>query len=203
MLLTDCQDPAELLRSDDWYMEEKLDGDRAVLEKRGDVIRGFTRHGNEMKLSDHCIAVGMLSDGDFDIDGEMMPGGFFVHWTARGEHHFPQVRRAHGREDKTALFNAIHREKLEGVVFKRNIHGYREGARTEDWQRWKFILSDNFLVTGIDLAKCSAELSLNGSPCGRVACSMSTLPKVGDTIRVRYDRLTAAGKLLRPRLAKS
>jgi ATP-dependent DNA ligase len=201
-LLTDCQDPEPLFRSNEWLCEEKLDGDRCVVEKRGNIVRAFSRNGREMALNDEMIALAMLSECDFDADGEMMPGGEFIYWAHRGDFlcHFKHVRFATSEQEKRELAAAVKREGGEGVVFKRIAADYAEGRRSPDWQRWKYYDVETFTVRSVDLAKCSVEVEKDGRSYGRVACSLNSLPVPGQTIRVRFDKVTDAGKLLRARL---
>ena len=69
-LLTDCGNPETLIASPVWAAEEKLDGDRRLIEKRGNAVIGYTRNGNEVALPDAVIALAMLSQHAWAIDGE-------------------------------------------------------------------------------------------------------------------------------------
>ena len=71
-LLTDCQHPETLFRDGAFAAEEKLDGDRRLVVKRGNVITATTRNGNVVPLSETALALAMLSDADWLIDGEAM-----------------------------------------------------------------------------------------------------------------------------------
>ena len=45
-LLTYCQDPETLFRDSAFAAEEKMDGDRRLIVKRGNAVTGYTRTGN-------------------------------------------------------------------------------------------------------------------------------------------------------------
>ncbi len=211
-LCEDCLDPEPLLASPEWAMEEKLDGHRRMMVKRGEVVKAFTRGGHEVAVPDGDMALAMLFDGGFDIDGEFIGGEFIafdVPYKSLNEQRrmfldlfcpFPLVSRAVTEADKRALFNHVKLNGGEGVVFKRISAPYC-AARCDDWQRFKFYHTDDFTVEHVDIAKCSFAISDNGEPRGRVATSLKRLPREGDIVRVRYDGISADGKLIRPKLA--
>lgn len=207
-LCVDCQDPESLFRSDEWVAEEKLDGDRLIVSKRGNSVECWTREGN-LRDCPQVVAVALTSEYDFTLDGELMPGGEFVvfgepsgapnciQYTMGLLFGFRLVRRADGEENKRALWALIEDEGGEGIVFKRWNAPYREGQRTDEWQRLKFYETEPFTVGAVNLAKSSFEVWKDGKCYGSVACGMKRLPLTGETVRVRYDRITEKGKLLR------
>jgi bifunctional non-homologous end joining protein LigD len=221
MLLTDVTDLEALLKSDEWIMEEKLDGDRAIVEKRGNVVTVTSREGNPIKPSESIVALAMLCDFDFVADGELMPGGEFVcfdllekdgsnrKWepqalrslrVARLSFKTPAVQAKY--REKKGLLEEIRRNGGEGVVFKRAESEYIPGTRSSDWQRYKFYETETFTVGQVNIAKCSFEAIRDGKSWGYVPASISTLPLTGETVRIRFDKYTENGKLLRARLAK-
>ena len=218
-LLTDCKDPDALFACDGFAAEEKMDGDRCFVCKAGNVVTATSRAGQPMRLTDETIAMAMLGGERFVIDGEMMPGGEFVAFdilshgalncigwanAARAEllraiSPFRVVERATGLTGKLELFFRVKGEKGEGIVFKA-LNATYEGGRSESYQRHKNYESDDFTVTAVDMADCSVFVSLDGEPCGKVQSSFYRLPRVGDKVRVRYEKRTANGKLLRARI---
>ena len=55
----------------------------------------------------------------------------------------------------------------------------------------------------MNIAKCSVEVSRHGKSYGGVPVqSLARLPKVGDKILVKYERVTEKNRLLRAVLAK-
>ena len=56
-LLLDCQDPETLFRDSAFVAEEKLDGDRRLIVKRGNAVTGYTRTGNSAPLSETMLAL--------------------------------------------------------------------------------------------------------------------------------------------------
>lgn len=220
-LLTDCENPEPLFNSPLWAAEEKLDGDWRRVVKSGNEVTGFTREGNPVALSDETVALAMLSPFDFVIDGEAMPNGRFVAFDIYSlvERTLPYenstrreilcqvwsgevVRRVIGEQAKRELCEQVKEMGGEGIVFKRVDAPYIEG-RTPYCQRWKNYQKEVFEVSAVNIAKCSVQVSRHGKSYGGVPVqSLARLPKVGDKILVRYDRVTEKGKLLRAVLAK-
>jgi bifunctional non-homologous end joining protein LigD len=220
-LVTDASksDVERLITSPMWAAEWKHDGDRRLIVKHGSQVFGYTREGNEVALPAECVAVALLSSHDYTLDGEMMPGGMFHAFDvlrcdgeaiagdngARREilqsvSPFRLVRRAIGADAKRELLADVQAMDGEGVVFKRINSPYTVG-RSGDWMRWKFYQSDEFTVGAVNIARCSFEVLKDGQSFGRVACGINRLPKTGEKVRVRYDRITAKGKLLRASLS--
>ena len=220
-LLTDCENPEPFFHSPLWAAEEKLDGDWRRLAKVGNEVYGFTREGNPVALSEETVALAMLSQFDFVIDGEQMPKGRFVAFDICGLMGAPVlsensarrdmlcdvwkgevVRRVIGEQAKRELCEQVKEMGGEGIVFKRVDAPYIEG-RTPYCQRWKNYQQEVFEVSAVNIAKCSVEVSRHGKSYGGVPVqSLARLPKVGDKILVKYERVTEKGKLLRAVLAK-
>lgn len=218
-LLIDCEDSDALFYSDAFAAEEKMDGDRCFVTKSGNRVFATSREGRPMLLRDEMVALAMLGSERFVIDGELMPGGEFVAFDILSHNHvncvtwgnsarfellrsvspFRVVERATGITDKLALHFRVQGEKGEGIVFK-CVHAIYEGGRSANYQRLKYYETDNFIVTAIDWEKCSVWVSLNGVPCGKVQSSFDHLPCIGDTVRVKYEKITPNGKLLRARI---
>lgn len=220
-LLTDCKDPEPLFISPLWAAEEKMDGDWRRLVKAGNDVYGITREGNRVEASEQSIALAMLSPYSFVIDGEQMAGGRFVAFDIIGLHGEPVpadnsarrdllsdvwkgeiVRRVIGEQAKRDLCEQVKEKRGEGIVFKRIDAPYING-RTPYCQRWKNYETEVFEVFAVNIAKCSIEVSRHGKSYGGVPVqSLARLPKVGDKILVKYERITEKGKLLRAVLAK-
>lgn len=220
-LLTDCENPEPLFASPLFCAEVKEDGDFRRVIKSGNEVYGFTREGNPVALSEETVALAMLSPFDFVIDGEQMPKGRFVAFDICGLMGAPVlsensarrdmlcdvwkgevVRRVIGEQAKRELCEQVKEMGGEGIVFKRVDAPYIEG-RTPYCQRHKFYQQEVFEVSAVNIAKCSIEVSRHGKSYGGVPVqSLARLPKVGDKILVKYERVTEKGKLLRAVLAK-
>ena len=191
------------------------------MAKVGNEVYGFTREGNPVALSEETVALAMLSQFDFVIDGEQMPKGRFVAFDICGLMGAPVlsensarrdmlcdvwkgevVRRVIGEQAKRELCEQVKEMGGEGIVFKRVNAPYIEG-RTPYCQRWKNYETEVFEVSAVNIAKCSVEVSRHGKSYGGVPVqSLARLPKVGDKILVKYERVTEKNRLLRAVLAK-
>ncbi len=219
-LLTDAQDPDALFADPLFCCEQKMDGDRRIVTKTGNIVTEITRGDNVSLLdSGTVLNVALWSDHDFTIDGEMMPGGNFIAFDilelngldltglAQGARRdileavcpFPLVLRAIGEDAKRELFEKVKRQKGEGVVFKDVRSTYRH-QRNSDWLRWKLYQRDPFTVRSIDPATGSLEVEREGQSFGKVPHKLCEVYAIGQTVEVRYDAITAKGKLLRGRL---
>lgn len=68
-----------LYKSDDWYAEPKLDGERIIAVRQGDNIQMWTRRGKEVsrKFPEVKIALLFLTPKEWVLDGELtVVGGF-------------------------------------------------------------------------------------------------------------------------------
>lgn len=221
LLLTDCTAPEAFFVSPLWVAEEKMDGVRLVIVKDEGGVYGVTRGGNIIALPDEIVALAMLSDYDFAIDGEMMRGARFVAFdiisiggveigtgnSSRRElleamSPFELVRRVTGEQAKRDLWNETRCQKGEGIVFKHIAAVYHDG-RSEWTQRLKHYETETFRVAAVSIARCSIEVEKDGVNYGGVPVgSLNNLPRVGDAVRVKYERVTESGKLLRAKVCK-
>jgi len=211
-LLEETFDPAPFLADDAWAMEEKLNGRRMILTKFGNVVRAYSRNGLEYLAPLAVVKCAQQYPFDFVLDGELV-GEVFIMFDLPlmdcsneertdwfGCNVFSMVDRATGALAKFALFDRIKSEGGEGVVFKRLDGLYCPGARNYGF-KFKFYLTETVHVESVDILKSSMAISRFGKPCGRVSFPFNQpWPKVGELWEVRYDELSATGKLMRPRL---
>lgn len=62
----------------DWWMEEKKDGHRRLVEKLGTQVRGINRRGLYVPLPDGVATYLRAAPGDFVLDGELIGQRFYV-----------------------------------------------------------------------------------------------------------------------------
>lgn len=200
-LCVDCENPEELFRSNEWAAEEKLDGDRRKVVKCGGVVTAYTRAGNIAHQHPADAELFSAHNGDFVIDGEQFAGRFHLFAVESGEapEGIARVARAEGEIAKRALAAAVSASGGEGIVFKRIGAGYSAG-RNDDWQRLKNYETDTFVVTGHPTFG-SIEIERNGVSWGRCPVPVMKQPPIGARVRIRYDRATANGRLLRAKFA--
>jgi ATP-dependent DNA ligase len=211
-LLSETSNATAFLEDDAWCAQEKLNGERMLLQKAGTAVRAFNRQGEARTLPDTVAAVALTSVADFILDGEWIAGQFVsfdvisingadvtalpqaARFAALAEvSPFRLVRQALS-EDKHALLASVREEKGEGIVFKLRDAAYLDG-RTEVGVKFKFWKSASFLVKDLDIAKGTVGLGT----FGRCAFPFAgTWPKVGDIVEIRYLLITKNSKLSQP-----
>jgi bifunctional non-homologous end joining protein LigD len=211
-LLSETSNATAFLADDAWCAQEKLNGERMLVQKSGTAVTAHNRQGEARALPDTVEAVALTSGTDFVLDGEWIAGEFVAfdvisingtdvsalpqaaRFAALAEvSPFRLVRQALS-EDKHALLASVREEKGEGLVFKLRDAAYFCG-RTEVGVKFKFWKSASFLVKDLDIAKGTVGLG------GFGRCSFpfaGAWPKVGDIVEVRYLLLTKNGKLSQP-----
>jgi bifunctional non-homologous end joining protein LigD len=211
-LLSETSNATAFLADDAYCAQEKLNGERMLVEKVGTAVIAHNRQGEARALPGTVAAVALTSGLDFLLDGEFIAGQFVAfdvllingadvtalpqsaRFAAMTEvSPFRLVRQALA-EDKAALLASVREDKGEGIVFKLRDAAYLDG-RTEVGVKFKFWKSASFLVMDLDIAKGTVGL---GS-FGRCAFPFAGVwPKVGDVVEVRYLLLTTNGKLSQP-----
>lgn len=211
-LLSETSNAKAFLEDDAYCAQEKLNGERMLVEKDGAAVTAHNRQGEARTLPDTVEAVALTSGTDFVLDGEWIAGEFVAfdvlsingadvtalpqsaRFAALTEvSPFRLVRQALA-EDKAALLASVREQKGEGLVFKLRDAAYLNG-RTEAGVKFKFWKSASFIVADLDIAKGTVGLG------GFGRCSFpfaGAWPKVGDVVEVRYLLLTKNGKLSQP-----
>ena len=210
-LLSETSDASAFLSDDSFCAQEKLNGERMLVEKAGESVWAFNRQGDAKALPETVEAVALTSGADFILDGEWIAGEFVAfdvlsingadvtalpqsaRFAALAEvSPFRLVRQALG-EDKSDLLESVRAEKGEGLVFKLRDAAYLDG-RTEVGVKFKFWKSASFIVTDLDIAKGTI-----GTEMGRCAFPFAGVwPKVGDIVEIRYLLITKNGKFSQP-----
>lgn len=185
-LLNETEDPHEYLCSDDWHMQEKIDGVRFMLQRKGDTLTGYNRRGLAVpipqfiveELKDYCF--------DFILDGELLMEKFYCFdliqakdWSLRGSgfqdryfalnnlfawdclNHIRLVPVVTTYVEKKNLMAQIEMAGLEGVVFKKADALYTSGrpASGGNYLKYKFTKTCTCLVDGVN-DKRSVSLAL-------------------------------------------
>jgi bifunctional non-homologous end joining protein LigD len=143
----------EYLRNPDWLMQEKMDGVRLIVVRRGNSVTAGNRNGLTVAVSAAIVEAVLALDHDCVLDGEAigdvywpfdllsLDGNDITHRSltyrlqlltailrARPvESHRPR-RTAFSERDKRALLNTIRAERGEGVVFKNAHARYNTGT---------------------------------------------------------------------------
>ncbi len=170
-----------------------------------------------LKLTTGILGAADSMSGDFILDGELVGGCFIAFDVQRlgnsdvsalpmnerwrmlaSASPFAVVRGALRERAKRALVAAVRAEGGEGVVFKRlsdAVSNERDGG-----VKFKNYRVDSFTVESVDIARCSAKVSLAGVGEARVVFPFKSIwPKPGELADVRFDCVSRHGKLMRAR----
>ena len=216
-LLEETSAPAQYLCSDAYCAQEKINGERMLIHKAANNVTGYNRRGLERPVPAPTLALALLSDEDWLIDGEIVGDHFTAfdvleinggdvtgfpqsaRFAALGEiSPFAIVKQAVGERAKTELLFAVTATGGEGVVFKEVKAPYRDG-RHFDAIKYRIWQSESFIVTDHDIAKGSIGLSRGGRNCGRCVVKFSgEWPKPGDVVEVKFSARSKTGKCIHP-----
>jgi len=188
----------ELLTDDAYWMQEKQDGRRLLIQKKGDTVTGINRLGLAVSLPEPLVQCCGNSEIDFTIDGEAIGDtlhAFDVLTIGSEDLRNAPYKDRHGRlvklleafphpgihlvetftalEQKRAEFDRLRVGNAEGVIFKNVAAPYTAGrpASGGSQLKHKFHETASFIVGSVN-AKRSVSLLLNdGSkmvPAGNV-----------------------------------
>ena len=200
-LLNPTEDPGALLQDDAYCLQEKHDGKRLLLRKRGCVITGINRRGIECGIPAPIHEAAASLPGDFLMDGEAVgetlhafdlleDGGRDI----RGERYSHRlstlleliaavpgaIRHVHtelGRELKRIAFEKLRRANAEGVVFKRLDAPCTPGRPASGGTqfKYKFVETASVIIQAVN-AKRSVAIAVWGKNATLVACGNVTIP---------------------------
>ena len=209
---------AELLLDPLYGLQEKLDGRRLLLRKRGHVVEGINRRGllvavpGPMVHAARQVGVDCLLDGE--AVGEVLHVFDVLDCAGMCQRLYPYAERlrllaellagagvdgslvrvvtARTAKEKTHLFARLQREKREGVVLKNLTAPYTPGRHPGcgDALKFKFVASASFVVTRVNTHKRSVGLGLYDGA--------EIVPAGNVTIPVNHD-VPAAGSIVEVR----
>lgn len=177
---------AELLLDPLYCCQEKKDGKRLLLRKRGKVIEGINRKGLIVSLPEPITAAAKALPFDLLLDGEAIGDTLHVFdlldYAGGCQRHQPYAERlrllsellagvpaalllvptAYTAKEKHHLLARLQREKREGVVLKNLTAPYTPGRHPGcgDALKFKFQESASFVVTQVHPTKRSVSLGL-------------------------------------------
>jgi len=198
------QDQAEqLVRDDDWWMQEKFDGKRILIRKDGDQVIGINRKGLAVALPQPIVEQAQIIGGrQWLMDGEAVGDIYFAFDLLEEDgvdlRKEPYSRRldalvaivpsagrsvirtratATNTAQKWEMLSALRRLKAEGVVFKRHAAPYTPGrpASGGDQLKLKFTATASCIVAKANGTKRSVALALLDGR-NRVAVGSVTIP---------------------------
>jgi bifunctional non-homologous end joining protein LigD len=193
-----------LLTDPAWLTQEKLDGRRMLLQRRGDSIVGINRNGLTVSLPQPIVAcAAAIPCQQFLLDGECIGEIFFAFDLLEyacvdlrrdscrkrldrmyrppiivSGQPIALVRSASKTADKQAMLATLRRQNKEGVVFKRIEAPHNPGrpASGGDWLKLKFTATASCIVAGANGSKRSVKLELLDDAGRRVGVGNVTIP---------------------------
>lgn len=103
----------DLIQDETWCAQEKLDGRRMLIQKKGDVILGINKKGNTVGLPLPVFSAIKLFKADFVMDGESI--GDFYHVFDLLELDEDDIRDYPYRQRLTALMNVLFKVQQKQV----------------------------------------------------------------------------------------
>ncbi len=204
------------LHNDDYLAQEKHDGKRLIVSCKGSELMAINRKGLSVGFpaAFECLKASTV---DFMVDGEAIGDTLFVfdllelgsedlrsqplmsrlekltHWLQTLQVPcLTQTASAYTRAEKQVLFDRLHAQRKEGIVFKLKSSVYTPGrpASGGNHLKHKFYATASFEVMTVN-AKRSVALGLYANnqlvSAGNVTISINhAVPQVGDIVEVRY-----------------
>lgn len=215
-LLNPVEDPEGYLSDAAFWAQEKFDGQRILIEKRGVTVTGINRRGLATGLPEPLVNVIGGCPGDFVVDGELVGATYHAFdilgdgpYSARlerlretlGTH----VTTARTLTEKQQLLADVKARGGEGIVLKRHDAPYTPGrpASGGSQLKHKFTQSASCIVHGANGGKRSVELGLFEAGAIRMVGNVTIpanhkVPASGAVVEVRYLYAFPGGSLFQP-----
>ncbi|MEI6234005.1 MAG: WGR domain-containing protein [Planctomycetota bacterium] len=191
----------KLLNDSDFWMQEKLDGRRVIIQA-GENITGINRKGLTIGLPESIVNSAAKIGVPFTLDGEAIGDTFHafdllefngVNYRTRpfkeryttlvaligtGVGSIELVPVARTAAEKRADFSRLKTDKAEGVVFKRVDAQYTPGrpASGGPQLKFKFVATGTFIVAGVNAGKRSVGLEVINATGHRQYVGNVTVP---------------------------
>ena len=209
-------------------LQEKLDGRRLLLERRGEEINGINRLGLFVGIPEPITAAARKLPVDCVVDGEAVGETLHVFdllkidgASVQGQSYQYRYRQlgdlvdkapgcislvptALNKPEKALAFCTFKVMRAEGVVFKRLDAPYTAGrpASGGPQLKFKFCETASFIVSHINAKRSVSLMLLDGSktvPVGNVTIPPNEkIPVMGATIECRYLYCFKGGSIFQP-----
>lgn len=221
----DISEIENLVNNINWCAQEKYDGVRRLLIKKGNSVTGTNRKGLNIPLEVTIIHSVLQSNPteDFVLDGEAIGDKVvifdIVDPTLTLKERLDKLNKsfvfdnnylilaptAYGSSEKAELYNKLRIDNAEGIVFKDLNSLYKPGRPNSggDQLKLKFVDSATCIVGNINTNKRSVELFCKN---GQVLVSVGNvtiypnqiIPSIGQIVEVRYLYYFPGGSLFQP-----
>jgi bifunctional non-homologous end joining protein LigD len=189
-----------LLDDENWCVQQKFDGRRLMLRKKGSQVTGINRRGLFVSVPEPVAQAALETPFDYLIDGEAVGDVLHVfdlleldssdlrarpylhrvagmiRWINFGDT-ISFVRTPISNNDKKKLFDKLVTEKAEGAVFKNLELPFAAGrpASGGGHLKYKFVETASFIVGTVHRIKRSVGLTLINSSSDRVPAGNVTV----------------------------
>jgi bifunctional non-homologous end joining protein LigD len=210
------QQADQLLFNPDYWMQEKLDGRRLLIQKDGDQITGINRLGFPAAVPDGIARNAAKYPRSFILDGEavgdtfhafdlltigpedMRPLAFSMRYLRMRDmlnafdHPHIQAVKIFFTPETAGWFQQFKREGKEGVVFKHKDAPYTPGRPNSGGSqlKYKFYETASFIVTKVNDKRSVSLLLFEGEkirPAGNVTIPPNhDVPEPGTVVECRY-----------------
>ena len=215
-----------LFEDDAWWMQEKKDGKRMLLQKSENETIAINRKGLSVGAPQNMIDSANVVKQAFTIDGEAIDETLYVFdilsydgqdikeksYKERYEllaslefgSHVVLVEKSSSKEEKERLFSKLKEDQTEGVVFKKQEAPYQAGRPNSGGTQLKFKFYETAsVIVSVINDKRSVGMSLieEGKEIfvGNVTISpKKEVPKLHEVIEVRYLYAYKGGSLYQP-----
>lgn len=220
------EEVAQYIADANWWMQEKKDGKRMLIEKNKEETIAINRKGFSIGAPSKIIETVNKLKETFIIDGEAIGDDLFIFdilsyqnqdvkeksYKERYEilcnldfsEGITLVKTAKTLMDKQQLLEKLNRENAEGIVLKKKDSKYQAGRPNSGGTqvKYKFYDTASVIVSKIN-DKRSVGMSIleDGKEIfiGNVTISVNKeIPKKGDIIEVRYLYAYKGGSLYQP-----
>jgi len=216
----------ELIKDDNWWMQEKKDGKRMLIKKIETEIIAINRKGFSVGAPESIISSAKEINNSFIIDGEAIDDTLFVfdllffdgenlkdisykkRYEILSKIEFSKaikiVKTAKTETEKQELYNKLNTENAEGVVLKKHQSIYQAGRPNSGGTQVKFKFYDtaSVIVQKVNDKRSVGMALLNKGKevfVGNVTISVNKeIPKKGEIIEVRYLYAYKGGSLYQP-----
>jgi len=205
-----------LLTHSDYWMQEKMDGRRLLIQKEGNTITGINRLGFITSVPEMIVRSTANYQGDFILDGEavgetlhvfdlltisgedMRPLRFAVRYLRLRDllnafcHPHIRIVETYCNPEKEGWYSHLKGEGREGVVFKHVDGPYTPGRpNTGGTQfKYKFCETASFIVTKMNDKRSVSLILFEGDkvrPAGNVTIPPNhDVPSPGTVVECRY-----------------
>jgi bifunctional non-homologous end joining protein LigD len=221
----DKHEADSLLNDPSWGVQEKFDGIRFMLRKRGDKITALNRKGKQVSVP-NSITKSVSEYCDFFVDGELVGDKYFIFDMLEFKNECLRSQTAIERnknlnnvfvksknivpvvlcvgEEKKNFFNILSNQDKEGIVFKRLDAKYNIGrpASGGNYLKHKFYATASCIVAEVN-DKRSVQICLiskeNYVSVGNVTIPVNfDIPKKNDIVEIKYLYAYKGGSLYQP-----